>query len=79
MKAARPAKAATNIEPWTVDAAPVIGEEVAVGAVTLWGTEMVPVVPTTGDAVVAAAAGVETTARVEAASGDEVGVTVTVE
>jgi hypothetical protein len=45
MKAARPAKAATTMEPWTLDAAPVywVGVAVAAGAVTLCAYEMVPV------------------------------------
>jgi len=44
-KAARPAKAATIMEPWTLEAAPVnwVGVAVAAGAVTLWAYEMVPV------------------------------------
>jgi len=44
-KAARPASAATTMEPWTLDADPVncVGEAVAVGAVTLWEYETVPV------------------------------------
>ena len=44
-KAARPATAATTIEPWTLDADPVnwVGEAVALGAVTLCGAEMEPV------------------------------------
>jgi hypothetical protein len=44
-KAARPAKAATTTEPWTLEAAPVywVGVAVAAGAVTLWAYEMVPV------------------------------------
>jgi len=37
-KAARPANAATTMEPWMLDADPVncVGEAVAAGAVTLW-------------------------------------------
>ena len=44
-KAARPAIAATTMEPWMLDADPVncVGEAVAAGAVTLWEYEMVPV------------------------------------
>jgi len=52
-KAATPATAATTIEPWMLDA-PLVsypdGDAGAVGAVTLWGTEMVPVDPPTGPA-----------------------------
>jgi len=46
MKAARPAKAAMMMEPWTLEAALVVywvGVAVAAGAVTLWAYEMVPV------------------------------------
>jgi hypothetical protein len=47
-KAARPANAATTTEPWIADA-PLVsypdGDAGAVGAVTLWGIEMVPVDP----------------------------------
>lgn len=44
-KAARPAAAMTKAELWMLEAAPVIGGLVVVGAVTLWGATVVPTEP----------------------------------